>query len=65
MTESRADILGILDVSREEIFASSKNSVILIPKGEEKPCGEVYFKNEHFGVRFGDYNKSPIKKVLS
>ena len=65
MTESRADILGILNVSREELFASSKNSVILIPKGEEKPCGEVYFKNDKFGVRFGDYNKSPIKKVLS
>lgn len=65
MTEqTRADILGILDVSREEVFASSKNSVILIPKGEEKPCGEVYFKNEHFGVRFGDYNPSPIQRIL-
>lgn len=64
MSESRADILGILDVSREEIFASSKNSVILIPKGEKMPCGEVYFKDEHFGVRFGDYNPSPIQKVL-
>lgn len=64
MTESRADILGILDVSREEIFASSKNSVILIPKDERTPCGEVYFRNEKFGVRFGDYNPSPIQKVL-
>ncbi len=64
MTESRADILGILDVSREEIFASSKNSVILIPKGEDKPCGEVYFRGEHFGVRFGDYNPSPIQRIL-
>jgi len=64
MTESRADILGILDVSREEIFASSKNSVILIPKGEEKPCGEVYFKDDKFGARFGDYNPSPIQRIL-
>jgi len=64
MSERRADILGILDISREEIFASSKNSVILIPKGEKKPCGEVYFKDDHFGVRFGDYKPSSIQKVL-
>jgi hypothetical protein len=59
-----ADILGILNVTREEIFASSANSVILISRGEREPCGEVYFRNDHFGVRFGDYNYSPIQKVL-
>lgn len=64
MNESRADILGILDVSRQEIFASSKNSVILIPDGESEPCGEVYFRDEKFGVRFGDYNPSPIQRIL-
>lgn len=64
MSEQHADILGIIDVSREEIFASSANSVILITKDEREPCGEVYFRNEHFGVRFGDYKPSPIQKVL-
>lgn len=64
MDQTRADILGIFNVSREEIFASSNNSVILIPKGERTPCGEVYFRNDKFGVRFGDYKYSPIQKVL-
>jgi len=64
MSEQCVDILGIVNVSREEIFASSANSVILIPEGEDKPCGEVYFKNEHFGVRFGDYKFSPIQRIL-
>lgn len=64
MTEQHADILGILDVSREEIFASSANSVILISQDEKEPCGEVYFRNDKFGVRFGDYKPSPIQKVL-
>jgi|GEM_PF-6026045 hypothetical protein len=64
MHEQRGDILGIMNVSREEVFASSANSVILIPKGERTPCGEVYFRNDRFGVRFGDYKPSPIKKVL-
>lgn len=64
MNESRADILGILDVSRQEIFASPMNSVILISKDEREPCGEVYYRNDRFGVRFGDYKPSPIQKVL-
>lgn len=64
MTECRADILGIVQVSREELFASSSNSVILVAKGEDTPVGEVYYRDDKFGVRFGDYKSSPIKKVL-
>jgi hypothetical protein len=64
MSEQHADILAILEVSCHELFASPANSVILIPDGEDEPCGEVYFRNDRFGARFGDYNKSPIKKVL-
>lgn len=64
MDQTRANILAIFNISREEIFASSNNSVILIPEGERKPCGEVYFRNDRFGVRFGDYKPSSIHKVL-
>ena len=64
MVESRADILGILNISREDVFASPVKSVILIPHGERIPCGEVYFRNDHFGARFGDYKDSPIQRVL-
>lgn len=59
-----ADILGILNISREDLFASSANSVILVAQGERKPCGEVYFRNDKYGVRFGDYTYSPIQRVI-
>jgi len=64
MSERRADILGIVQVSREELFASSANSVILVSKDEDTPVGEVYYRDDKFGVRFGDYKPSPIQKVL-
>lgn len=63
--DEHADILSLFNVSRQEIFSSASNSILLFEKGKRSPCGEIYFKDEKFGVRFGDYKLSPIQKVLT
>jgi len=59
------DILSLFDVSRNDIFSSPSNSILLIQQGKRQPCGEIYYKNDRFGVRFGDYNPSIIRKVIT
>jgi type IV secretory pathway VirB10-like protein len=64
MNTDRANIPELLNISRKDIFSSPQHSVILIPKGEKIPCGELYYRNNKYGVRFGDYKLSPIVRVL-
>jgi hypothetical protein len=57
-------ILNLFDIDRNEIFFAHNNNVLLYVKGEQFPRGEVYYKNNHFGVRFGDYKPSTVAKYL-
>lgn len=64
MNEQRADILSLFNIDRHEIFAAA-NSRIMLVDSKYAPCGEIYYKNNHFGVRFGDYHNSSHYRVLS
>ena len=57
------NILSLFDVSREQVFTSPTHTILLVDG--KKPCGEIYWKDNHFGVRFGDYSYSPRTKELS
>lgn len=57
-------ILNLFDISNTELFIASNNNVLLYVRGEQYPRGEVYYKNDHYGVRFGDYKPSTVSKIL-